>query len=112
MLTGLTRHMQAFREETFGPVAAIARFRDEAEVIGLANDTPFGLCASFYARDLGRVWRVTEALEYGIVGVNEGIISTEVAPFGGVKESGLGREGSRHGIEEFTEMKYVLMGGV
>ncbi|MEQ8369268.1 MAG: NAD-dependent succinate-semialdehyde dehydrogenase [Alphaproteobacteria bacterium] len=112
VLTGLTRDMQAFREETFGPLAAIARFRDEDEVIRLANDTPFGLCAYFYARDLGRVWRVTEALEYGIVGVNEGIISTEVAPFGGVKESGLGREGSRHGIEEFTEMKYVLMGGV
>jgi succinate-semialdehyde dehydrogenase/glutarate-semialdehyde dehydrogenase len=100
------------REETFGPVAALFEFDTEADVIKLANDTQFGLAAYFYARDLGRVWRVAEALEYGIVGVNEGVVSNEVAPFGGVKQSGLGREGSHHGIEEFLEMKYVMMGGL
>ena len=100
------------REETFGPVAPLFRFKDEDEAIELANDTEFGLAAYFYARDIGRVWRVAEALEYGMVGINSGIISTELAPFGGVKESGLGREGSQYGVEEFVEVKYMLMGGL
>jgi len=100
------------REETFGPIAPVYRFRDEAEVIEQANASPFGLASYFYARDLGRVWRVAEALEFGMVGVNTGLITTEVAPFGGVKESGLGREGSRHGIEEFVELKYIMMAGL
>jgi succinate-semialdehyde dehydrogenase/glutarate-semialdehyde dehydrogenase len=99
-------------EETFGPLAPVFRFKDEAEVIKLANNSPFGLASYFYARDLGRVWRVAEALESGMVGVNTGLITTEVAPFGGVKESGLGREGSRHGMEEYVEIKYVMMAGV
>lgn len=99
-------------EETFGPVAACFRFRDEPEVLGLANDTPYGLSAYFYSRDIGRVWRMAEGLEAGMVGINEGIISTEVAPFGGIKESGLGREGSRYGIEDYVEIKYLLMGGL
>ena len=97
--------MKVAREETFGPVAPLFRFKTEDEAVRMANDTPFGLAAYFYTRDLGRCWRVAEALEYGIVGVNEGIISTEIAPFGGVKESGLGREGSHHGIEEFVEIE-------
>ena len=100
------------REETFGPLAPVFRFHDEAEAIRLANDTRFGLASYFYARDLGRVWRVAEALEYGMVGVNSGAISTELAPFGGVKESGVGREGSRHGVEEFVEIKYLMMSGL
>jgi len=100
------------REETFGPLAPLFRFRDDAEVIALANATEFGLASYFYARDLGRVFRVAEALEYGIVGVNTGLISTEVAPFGGVKASGLGREGSRYGIEDFLEIKYLCLGGI
>ena len=112
VLTDATRDMAIFREETFGPVAPLFRFRDEAEVIDLANDTEFGLASYFYARDLGRVWRVAEALEYGMVAVNEGILSTEVAPFGGIKESGLGREGSKYGMDEYTELKYILMGGL
>jgi succinate-semialdehyde dehydrogenase / glutarate-semialdehyde dehydrogenase len=99
-------------EETFGPVAGIARFTTEDEAIRQANDTPYGLAAYFYSRDLGRVWRVSERLEYGIVGINTGAISTEVAPFGGVKESGIGREGSKYGIEEWLELKYLCMGGV
>lgn len=99
-------------EETFGPLAPVFRFKDEAEVIRLANASPFGLASYFYARDLGRVWRVAEALESGMVGVNTGLITTEVAPFGGVKESGLGREGSHHGIEEYVEIKYVMMAGI
>jgi succinate-semialdehyde dehydrogenase/glutarate-semialdehyde dehydrogenase len=103
---------QIFHEETFGPVAPLFRFRTEEEAIRLANDTPFGLAAYFYARDVGRIVRVSEALEYGIVGVNEGLISTEIAPFGGFKESGLGREGSRYGIEEYLEVKYVALGGI
>ena len=102
--------MAVAREETFGPVAPLFRFKTEAEAIALANDTEFGLAAYFYTRDLSRSWRVQEALEYGIVGVNTGIISTEVAPFGGFKQSGLGREGSRHGIDEYTEIKYVCVG--
>ena len=100
------------KEETFGPVAPLFRFSTEEEAIALANDTDAGLAAYFYSRDIGRIWRVAEALEYGMVGINEGIISTEVAPFGGVKESGLGREGSKYGIEEFTELKYLCMGGL
>ncbi len=101
-----------FREETFGPVAPLFRFKTEDEVIKLANDTEFGLAAYFYARDVGRIFRVAEALEYGMVGINEGIISTEVAPFGGMKASGLGREGSHHGIEEYLEVKYLALGGI
>jgi succinate-semialdehyde dehydrogenase/glutarate-semialdehyde dehydrogenase len=104
--------MMVAKEETFGPMAPIFRFKTEAQAIKMANDTEFGLAAYFYARDVGRVWRVAEALEYGIVGINEGIISTEVAPFGGVKESGTGREGSHYGIDEFVEVKYMCMGGV
>jgi succinate-semialdehyde dehydrogenase/glutarate-semialdehyde dehydrogenase len=102
----------AFHEETFGPVAPLFRFKTEEEAIKLANDTEFGLAAYFYARDVGRVFRVAEALEYGIIGINEGIISTEVAPFGGMKSSGLGREGSKYGIEEYLEIKYLALGGI
>jgi len=112
ILVNATTQMAVAREETFGPVAPLFRFKTEAEAIALANDTEFGLAAYFYGRDLARVWRVAEALEYGIVGINTGIISTEVAPFGGVKESGLGREGSKYGIEEFLEIKYLCIGGV
>jgi succinate-semialdehyde dehydrogenase/glutarate-semialdehyde dehydrogenase len=112
ILTNVTGDMMVAREETFGPVAPLFRFQTEAEVVAAANGTPFGLAAYFYARDIGRVWRVAEALEFGIVGINDGVISTEVAPFGGVKESGLGREGSHHGIEEFLEIKYMMMGGI
>jgi len=112
ILTDVTPQMAVAREETFGPVAPLFRFRDEAEAIALANDTEFGLAAYFYGRDVGRIWRVAEALEYGIVGINTGLISTEVAPFGGVKESGLGREGSKYGIEEFLEVKYLCLGGI
>jgi len=112
VLTNIQSGMAIASEEIFGPVAALTRFHDEAEAVQIANDTRAGLAAYFYARDIGRIWRVQEALEYGIVGVNAGIISTEVAPFGGVKESGLGREGSRHGMEEFLHMKYVLQGGL
>jgi succinate-semialdehyde dehydrogenase / glutarate-semialdehyde dehydrogenase len=100
------------REETFGPVAPLFRFQTEAEAVAMANDTEFGLAAYFYGRDIGRVWRVAEALESGMVGINTGLISTEVAPFGGVKESGLGREGSKYGIEEFLEIKYLCLGGI
>ncbi|TNC52469.1 NAD-dependent succinate-semialdehyde dehydrogenase [Rubellimicrobium rubrum] len=107
IVTGATRAMKVAHEETFGPFAPLFRFEDEADVIEQANDTIFGLACYFYARDLSRVIRVQEALEYGMVGVNTGIISTEVAPFGGVKQSGLGREGSRHGIEDYLEMKYI-----
>jgi succinate-semialdehyde dehydrogenase / glutarate-semialdehyde dehydrogenase len=110
ILIGVTPQMAVAREETFGPVAPIFRFRDEAEAIALANATEFGLAAYFYGRDVGRIWRVAEALEYGIVGINTGLISTEVAPFGGMKESGLGREGSKYGIEEFVEIKYLCLG--
>jgi succinate-semialdehyde dehydrogenase/glutarate-semialdehyde dehydrogenase len=112
VLADVTAEMAVAREETFGPVAPLFRFKDEADVIAQANATQYGLAAYFYARDLGRVFRVAEALEYGMVAVNSGILSTEVAPFGGVKESGVGREGSRHGIEEFVEIKYVLLGGI
>jgi succinate-semialdehyde dehydrogenase/glutarate-semialdehyde dehydrogenase len=112
ILTDVTPSMLVAREETFGPVAPLFRFRTEEEVIALANDTPFGLASYFYGRDIGRVWRVAEALESGMVGINTGIISTEVAPFGGVKESGIGREGSKYGIEEFLEIKYLCLGGI
>lgn len=112
VLTGVTQSMKIAREETFGPVAAVFRFETEDEVIRYANDTEFGLAAYFYARDVGRIFRVAERLDYGIVGVNAGVISTEVAPFGGVKQSGIGREGSRHGVEEYTELKYVMLGGL
>jgi succinate-semialdehyde dehydrogenase/glutarate-semialdehyde dehydrogenase len=112
ILTGVTPAMLVAREETFGPVAPLFRFKDAAEAIALANDTEFGLAAYFYGRDLGRIWMVAEALEYGIIGVNTGIISTEVAPFGGMKQSGIGREGSKYGLEEFLEIKYVCLGGI
>ena len=112
ILTGVTPAMAIAREETFGPVAPLFRFHTEAEAIALANDTEFGLAAYFYGRDIARVWRVAEALEYGIVGVNTGLISTEVAPFGGVKESGLGREGSKYGMDEYLEIKYLCFGGI
>ncbi|MEM9386577.1 MAG: NAD-dependent succinate-semialdehyde dehydrogenase [Pseudomonadota bacterium] len=112
VLTDVTRQMRVFREEIFGPVAPIMRFTTEDEAIELANDTQFGLAAYFYARDVGRIWRVGEALAFGIVGINEGIISNEMAPFGGIKESGQGREGSRYGLEDYTEMKYMCMGGI
>ncbi len=107
IITGVTQEMQVATDETFGPLAPLFKFEDEDDVIAMANDTIFGLASYFYARDLSRVTKVAEALEYGIVGVNTGIISTEVAPFGGVKQSGLGREGSHHGIDEFLEMKYI-----
>jgi succinate-semialdehyde dehydrogenase/glutarate-semialdehyde dehydrogenase len=99
-------------EETFGPVAPLTRFTTEDEVVRMANDTEFGLASYFYTRDLARSWRVAEALEYGIVGINEGLISTEVAPFGGVKQSGLGREGSKYGIDDYLEVKYMHVGGI
>ncbi|MDZ4135180.1 MAG: aldehyde dehydrogenase family protein, partial [Paracoccaceae bacterium] len=109
IVTGVTQDMMVAQEETFGPMAPLFRFETEDEVIGYANDTIFGLAAYFYAQNIGRVTRVQEALEYGIVGVNTGLISTEVAPFGGVKQSGLGREGSRHGMEDYLEMKYICL---
>jgi succinate-semialdehyde dehydrogenase/glutarate-semialdehyde dehydrogenase len=112
VLTGMTAEMKIAHEETFGPVAPLFRFKTEEEVIAMANDTEYGLAAYFYTKDLGRSWRVAEALESGIVAVNEGIFSTEVAPFGGVKESGIGREGSKYGIDEFIEVKYVCLGGI
>ena len=112
ILTDVPRTAKIFREETFGPVAPLIRFNHEADAVELANDTPFGLAAYFYSRDIGRVMRVAEALEYGIVGINEGLISTEVAPFGGMKHSGLGREGSKYGIEDYLEIKYLCLGGL
>ena len=112
VLTNVDTQMKMAHEETFGPVAPLFRFATEEDAIEIANDTEFGLAAYFYTRDIGRVWRVAESLEYGIVGVNEGIISTEVAPFGGMKESGIGREGSKYGIDEYVEVKYILMGGL
>jgi succinate-semialdehyde dehydrogenase/glutarate-semialdehyde dehydrogenase len=112
LLTGITSEMAMTSEETFGPVAGITRFHGEREGIDLANDTPYGLAAYFYSRDIGRIWRVAEGLETGIVGINTGFISNEVSPFGGVKESGIGREGSKYGIEEWMEVKYLCMGGI
>src|SRR5205814_7485639 len=112
VLTEVNTQMKVTREETFGPVAPLFRFSTDQQAIEMANDTVYGLAAYFYSRDIGRIWRTAEALEYGIVGINEGIISTEIAPFGGVKESGVGREGSKYGIEEFLEVKYLCMGGI
>ncbi len=112
ILCNVTPEMLVAREETFGPVAPIFRFDTEEEAVRMANDTEFGLASYLYTRDIGRVWRVSEGLEYGMVGINTGIVSTEIAPFGGVKESGLGREGSKYGIEEFVEVKYLCMGGI
>ncbi|MDQ0506631.1 NAD-dependent succinate-semialdehyde dehydrogenase [Xanthobacter agilis] len=112
ILTEVSRDMELFSEEIFGPVAPLFKFETEDEAIRMANDTQYGLAAYFYARDIGRIWRVAEALEYGILGINEGIISTEVAPFGGVKESGIGREGSKYGVDDFVEIKYMCLGGI
>ncbi len=112
ILTNVSGEMRVFREEIFGPIAPLFKFSTEEEAIQMANDTEFGLACYFYARDVGRVWRVAEGLEYGIVGINEGIISNEMAPFGGVKESGQGREGSKYGLDDYTEIKYMLMGGI
>jgi succinate-semialdehyde dehydrogenase/glutarate-semialdehyde dehydrogenase len=112
VLTDVTSEMACTHEEIFGPVAPLYRFEDEAEVIEQANATQYGLAAYFYARDIGRIWRVGEALEYGMVGINTGMISTAVAPFGGVKASGIGREGSHYGIDEFVEVKYLCIGGL
>ena len=112
VLTGVTMGMAMSREETFGPVAGLNRFASEEDAVAIANDTPYGLAAYFYSRDVGRIWRVAEALEYGILGINTGFISTEVAPFGGMKESGIGREGSKYGIEEWLELKYLALGGI
>jgi succinate-semialdehyde dehydrogenase / glutarate-semialdehyde dehydrogenase len=112
VITGVTADAAMASEETFGPVAGIARFDTEQEAVRQANDTPYGLASYFYSRDVGRIWRVSEGLEYGIVGINTGVISTEVAPFGGVKESGIGREGSKYGIEEWLELKYLCIGGI
>jgi succinate-semialdehyde dehydrogenase / glutarate-semialdehyde dehydrogenase len=112
VLTGVTMDMAISCEETFGPVAGINRFAGEEEAVRIANDTPYGLSAYFYSRDVGRVWRVSEALDYGIVGINTGFVSTEVAPFGGVKESGIGREGSKYGIDDWLEVKYLALAGI
>jgi succinate-semialdehyde dehydrogenase / glutarate-semialdehyde dehydrogenase len=112
VLTGVNSAMAIANEEIFGPVATVFRFHNEDEAVQIANATPYGLAAYFYTRDMARIWRVAEKLEYGMVGINEGLISTEVAPFGGVKESGIGREGSRYGIDEFVEIKYLCMGGI
>jgi succinate-semialdehyde dehydrogenase/glutarate-semialdehyde dehydrogenase len=112
IVTGATPGMKPFREETFGPLAPIFTFETEEQAVAMANDTPFGLASYFYTRDLGRAFRVMEGLKYGMVGVNEGIISTEVAPFGGVKDSGMGREGSRYGLDDYLNVKYALIGGL
>jgi succinate-semialdehyde dehydrogenase / glutarate-semialdehyde dehydrogenase len=112
VLTGVTSEMAIFREETFGPVAALCRFVDEQEAVAAANDSEFGLAAYVFTRDIARAFRMAEALQTGMVGLNEGLISTEVAPFGGVKQSGLGREGSRHGLEEYLELKYLCLGSL
>jgi succinate-semialdehyde dehydrogenase/glutarate-semialdehyde dehydrogenase len=112
VLTGVTAAMACAREETFGPVVPVSRFADEAEVVALANGTPFGLAAYFYTRDVARVWRVADALQSGIVGINEGALAAEAAPFGGIKESGYGREGSRYGLDDYMQTKYVCQGGL
>ena len=112
VLAGVTASMSLSSEETFGPVAGVGRFASEQEAIEAANNTPYGLASYFYSRDVGRIWRVSEALEFGILGINTGFISTEVAPFGGLKESGIGREGSKYGIDEWLEIKYLCMGGI
>jgi succinate-semialdehyde dehydrogenase/glutarate-semialdehyde dehydrogenase len=112
VLTNVTPQMRVFREEIFGPVAPLIKFETEEEAVRLANDTEFGLASYFYSRDIGRIWRVAEGLEYGIVGINEGLVSNEMAPFGGVKESGGGREGSKYGMDDYLEIKYMCMGGL
>ncbi|MDX3895607.1 NAD-dependent succinate-semialdehyde dehydrogenase [Pusillimonas sp.] len=112
VLTGVTSEMEVARQEIFGPVAPVFKFQDERQAIAMANDTEFGLAAYLYSRDMARIWRASEALEYGMVGINTGLISTEVAPFGGIKSSGLGREGSRHGLDDYLELKYLAMGGL
>jgi len=112
LLTGVKTDMRVFSEEIFGPVAPLFRFEDEDEAVAMANDTEFGLASYFYSRDIGRIWRVSEGLEYGIVGVNTGLISNEMAPFGGVKESGQGREGSKYGLDDYLEIKYMCLGGI
>ncbi len=112
LLTGVNRDMRVFTEEIFGPVAPLFRFADEAEAVAMANDTEFGLASYFYSRDIGRIWRVSEGLEYGIVGINTGLVSNEMAPFGGLKESGQGREGSKYGLDDYLEIKYMCIGGI
>lgn len=112
VLADVTSQMKVAREETFGPLAPLFRFSSDEEVVRMANDTEFGLAAYFYSRDIGRVWRVAEALEYGMVGVNTGILSNEAAPFGGVKQSGVGREGSKYGLDDYLVIKYLCMGGL
>jgi succinate-semialdehyde dehydrogenase/glutarate-semialdehyde dehydrogenase len=112
VLTNVTTAMKVVREEIFGPVAPLVRFDTEAEALAMANDTPYGLAAYFYTADMARIWRMSEALEFGMVGVNEGLLATEVAPFGGVKESGYGREGSKYGLEDYQSIKYVCLGGL
>ena len=112
VLADVTPDMRVARQETFGPMAPLFRFETEQEVVAMANDTEYGLAAYFFTRDHARIWRVSEALEYGIVASNAGIFSTEIAPFGGWKESGIGREGSRHGLDDFLELKYVCVGGI
>jgi succinate-semialdehyde dehydrogenase/glutarate-semialdehyde dehydrogenase len=112
VLSNVSHDMKVMREETFGPVAAVVRFTTEEEAIAAANDTDYGLASYFYSRDIGRVWRVAEKLEYGMVGINTGVLSNEVGPFGGVKQSGLGREGSKYGIDEYLELKYLCIGGI
>ena len=112
MLTNVNADMSVAVNETFGPVAPLIRFDDEADAVRMANNTIYGLAAYFYARDMGRIFRVAEDLEYGMVGINTGLISTEVAPFGGVKQSGIGREGSKYGIDEYVEMKYLCLAGI
>jgi succinate-semialdehyde dehydrogenase/glutarate-semialdehyde dehydrogenase len=112
VISNVDTSMKMASEETFGPLAPVFKFKTEDEAIKLANDTEFGLASYFYTKDINRIWRVSEALEYGMVGINEGVISNEVAPFGGVKESGLGREGSHYGIDDFMELKYICMGGL
>ena len=112
VMTNVTNKMNIFYEETFGPVAPLIKFSTEEEVIEMANDTIYGLAGYFYSRDIGKIYRVAEALEYGMIGVNAGVISTEVAPFGGIKQSGIGREGAAEGIEEYLETKYILIDGI
>ena len=112
VISNVDTSMKMASEETFGPLAPVFKFKTEDEAINLANDTEFGLASYFYTKDINRIWRVSEALEYGMVGINEGVISNEVAPFGGVKESGHGREGSHYGIDDFMELKYICMGGL
>ena len=112
ILSGVTNNMRVFREEIFGPVSPLVSFSTEEEAIAIANDTQFGLAAYFCARDVGRIWRVAEGLEYGIIGINEGIISNAMAPFGGIKESGNGREGSKYGLDDYLEIKYLCIGGI